>query len=214
MSQASSNAPSLAAEADDAQQTRTGSWWKTLPGMLTGAAALISAITRLVVAVQQPQPTSHASPPTTPANTQAADTTPATAGTTHSGADSTPAPPVAVQVSFPARSHVQLGDLRYDVLSATATAGNPGELALALRVKLTNGGRFDANLWAATLRLRVGSDVNAPTNLLNDLVHGGTTGIAAVDFTLPASTRQATLLVGDDPTSAIALPLSLHRSKR
>jgi hypothetical protein len=180
--------------------------------MLTAAAGLISAITGLVVAAEQLRPASHTSPATAAAITRAADTTPATA-TSQSGSESPPTSVVAAHVSFPAGSHVQLGSYRYDFLSATATAGNPGELALAIRVKLTNDDRFDANFWGRSFRLRIGSDVNAPTNFLNDLVHGGTTGTAEVDFTFPAATRNATLLVGDDPAKAVSVPLAFREAK-
>lgn len=205
----------MAAEADDADPSSDRSWWRTLPGMLTATAGLISAITGLIVAVQQLRP-SHASPPTGPAltsaantqaaNTQTANTFPATVPIGNSGRASS----AAVRVSFPAGAHAQVGDYRYDFVGASAAAGNPGQLALAIRVKLTNGSRYDANFWNATFRLRVGSDVSAPTNSLDDLVHGGTTETAEIDFTVPASTRNATLLVGDDPSHAIAVPVALR----
>ena len=37
----------------------------------------------------------------------------------------------------------------------------------------------------------------------------GTTKIGDVDFSVPAAARRATLLVGDDPSKAIALPVRL-----
>src|SRR5581483_7673542 len=183
--------------------------------MFTAAAGLISAITGLIVAVQQLRPTSHASPPTSPAltsaaNTQAAISSAATVATGNAGRART----TGARVSFSAGAHAQLGDYRYDFLSAAATAGNPGELALAIRVKLTNGSRYDANFWNGTFRLRVGTDITGPTNFLDDLVHGGTTGTAEIDFTVPASTHKATLLVGDDPAHAVALPIALQAINR
>jgi hypothetical protein len=100
-------------------------------------------------------------------------------------------------------------DLRYRILAARATASNPGELTLALRVRMTNGGRYSANFWNCTFRLRIGADTSAPTNFLDELFEAGTTKMGDVDFNVAAGARRATLLVGDDPAKAISLPLRL-----
>lgn len=206
MSQADSPKASAAVSGDaDVAAERTGSWWRTLPGMFTAAATLISAITGLVVAVQQLRPSDHPAAQTG-AEANALSTSPA--NQTSTGGTSQSSATLASRVSFPVGRHAQVNGLRYDILSATTRVSNPGQLSLALEVKLSNPGGYDANLWSRTFRLRVGSDTSAPTNLLDDLVHGGTAGTGEVDFALPAATRVATLLVGDDPSNAIALPIS------
>ena len=180
-----------------------GSWWRTLPGMFTAAAGLITAVTGLVVAVEQLRPSHSASPPAV-----AAALTPST-----SPAETTPVAKTAapLRVSFPAGTTVTTNHgLRYDVLSAETTVSNPGQLALAVHVKVTNPGEYDANVWSRTFRLRVGADTSAPTNFLDDIAPGGTTKAAEVDFDVPAGTRQATLLVGDDYANAVAVPLTLR----
>jgi len=206
MSQAGSDAhasSALADDADHADTARGGSWWRTLPGMFTAAATLISAITGLVVAIQQLRPTSNHQPTPTPAETSAA--TLPSAQTRASGASRRS---VRVgRVSFPAGRRVEINGLRYDILTATTSVSNPGERTLTLRVKMTNPGAYDANFWNQTFRLRVGSDIRAPTSFLDDLVHGGTTDTGEIDFTLASSIRNATLLVGDEPSKAIALPI-------
>jgi hypothetical protein len=178
--------------------------------MFTAAAGLISAVTGLVVAVQQLHPTHRGGAAT------AADTRPVSpsANAPASGDGSAPPRAAALRVSFPAgRTVTANGGMRYDLLSGRTTVSNPGQLALALRVRVTNPGRYDANFWNATFRLRAGAETGAPTSLLDDLVHGGTTDVADVVFAVPASTRRATLLVGDDPAKAIALPLRLAFAK-
>lgn len=118
--------------------------------------------------------------------------------------------PSAVRVQFPAGRHVDAnGGLRYDVLSANTRPGNPGQATLALRIRLTNPGRFPANFWNASFRLRIGADTSAPSNFLDDVVNGGTTDTGEIDFTVATTAGTATLLVGDDPAHAIALPLRL-----
>jgi hypothetical protein len=147
--------------------------------MLTAAAGLISAITGLVVASKQ--------------RGSAATGSAGSAG--------------AARVTFTAGRHAELGDNKYDILAATTRPGNPGELALALRVRMTSAGRYPGNFWGSSFRLRVGANTNPPTNFLDDVVAVGTTDTGEVDFTIPASARRATLLVGDDPQRAVALPL-------
>ena len=188
------------------------SWWQTLPGMLTAAAALISAITGLVVAAQQLRGNGdHSASSASPSPVEANTSTTGTGAATSSDGARVPSAGVgtAAHVSFPSGRSVRIGDASYRVLTARAGAVNPGELMLALRVRMTNNGQYDANFWSRTFRLRVGADTSAPTNFLDELVPAGTTKIGAVDFSLGAATRRATLLVGDDPSKAIALPLRL-----
>ena len=198
MPQANSNVQ-LTDRAADLGGDQARSWWRTLPGMFTAAAGLISAITGLIVAIQQLRPASHA----------------ASATSTGSAALSPPAAPAtdrpsAIRVQFPAGRHVEAnGGLRYDVLSASTRAGNPGQATLALRIRLTNPGRFPANFWSSSFRLRTGPNTSAASNFLDDVVNGGTTDTGEVDFTVATTAGTATLLVGDDPTHAIALPLRL-----
>jgi hypothetical protein len=196
--QANSNVQ-LANQAAELGRDQARSWWRTLPGMFTAAAGLISAITGLIVAIQQLRPASHEASATS--TESAGVSTPATSATER---------PSAIRVQFPAGRHVEAnGGLRYDVLSASTRAGNPGEATLALRVRLTNPSRFPANFWNASFRLRIGADTSEPSNFLDDVVNGGTTDIGEIDFTVATTTGTATLLVGDDPAHAIALPLRL-----
>ena len=218
MAQAGPNlsADEIPAGADDAAAGKGRGWWLTLPGLLTGLAGLISAVTGLVVAVHQLRPTgspstaaTHASAPaTTPAQNASASTVGARL---NAGAKSTGR---SVSAAFTQGRHAQVGDDRYDILSATANPGNPGEIALALRVRMTNGGRYPGNFWSSTFRLRTGTNISAPTNMLDDVVAAGTTDIREVDFTLPASARYATLLVGDDASKAVPLPIALNGGKQ
>jgi hypothetical protein len=167
--------------------------------MFTAAAGLISAITGLIVAVQQLRPAGHAASATSTGTAEVS--TPATSAAERPG---------AIRVQFPAGRHVEAnGGLRYDVLSASTRAGNPGQVTLALRIRVTNPGRYPANFWNASFRLRSGADTSGPSGSLDDVVAGGTTDVGEIDFTIGATTGTATLLVGDDAAHAIALPLRL-----
>jgi hypothetical protein len=196
--QANSNLQ-VASQAADRSGDQARSWWRTLPGMFTAAAGLISAITGLIVAIQQLRPASHSSSATSTRSAEASTPPISEAGR-----------PSAIRVQFPAGRHVEAnGGLRYDVLSASTRAGNPGQTTLALRIRLTNPGRFPANFWNSSFRLRTGANTSAPSNFLDDVVDGGTTDVGEIDFTVATTDGTATLLVGDDPAHAIALPLRL-----
>lgn len=199
MPQANSNVQ-LSNQAVDIGGGQARSWWRTLPGMFTAAAGLISAITGLIVAIQQLRPASRTSSATSTGSAEvSAPTSPASDRAS------------AIRVQFPSGRHVEAnGGLRYDVLSASARAGNPGRATLVLRIRLTNPGRFPANFWSSSFRLRTGASTSAPSNFLDDVVGGGTTDTGEVDFTVATTVGTATLLVGDDPAHAIALPLRLR----
>jgi hypothetical protein len=169
--------------------------------MLTAATGLISAVTGLVIAVQQLRP-SHAATTATPV------TQPRTESTVRTDSGRKTRAPVRaarVRVGFPEGRHVTINDLGYDVVSTQVSTKNPGQIELALQVRMTNSGRYPANFWNQTFRLRIGPDTKPPTSFLDDLVAAGTTKSGEVDFTLPRSTQSGTLLVGDDPAQAIGL---------
>jgi hypothetical protein len=186
------------------------SWWQTLPGMLTAIAALLSAITGLVVAVRQLRSDDNRSsqaPAAATANPDNGSGGPAVSGESDNTPSAGASSPYAVR--FPSGTSARVGANRYQILRAHAASGNPGEIDLALRVRMTNQSAYPANFWSRTFRLRVGADTSAPTNFLDEVVEGGTTKTGAVDFTLAAAARRAALLVGDDPTEAVALPVRL-----
>jgi hypothetical protein len=184
------------------------SWWQTLPGILTAIAALLSAITGLIVAVRQLRSDNDGSPAAPAAATANPDNT--SAGQAVSGeSEITPNAGASTRyaVRFPSGVSARVGASSYQILRAHAASGNPGEIDLALRVRMTNQSAYPANFWSRTFRVRVGADTSAPTNFLDEVVEGGTTKTGAVDFTLPAAARRAALLVGDDPAKAVALPV-------
>jgi hypothetical protein len=101
--------------------------------------------------------------------------------------------------------------VRYDVLSASATADNPGTLKLAFRVRMTNDGDYDANFWSASFRLLAGGSSRAPTDFLDDLVHGHSSGDGAVTFEVPTAAKSLVLVVGGSGKT-VRLPLALTRA--
>ena len=171
---------------------------------MTAAAALITAITGLVVAVRQLWP-DHSARPAAISTTGAGATIGQTAST------GSTAGAAAGTVGFPAGTHAEVGEAAYDIVGSDVTVSNPGQLTLALRVRIANNGRYSANFWNSSFRLRVGADVTAPSNFLDEVVAAGTTDSGEVDFRVDSGTRTATLLIGDDAAKAVSVPITIIR---
>jgi hypothetical protein len=184
-------------------------WWQTLPGVLTAIAGLVTAITGLVVALNQlgvgfgteAAPTATASsvaePPASSAGPDATDVLETTAGAPYT-------------VTFPGGTRARVGDAVYDIVGARVGRGNPGELALTLSIRMTNDGRYDANFWDRSFRLLVEGRARAPVGGLNELVAARSTEEGPVEFVVPETARQLTLLVGEEEREAVRIPIALR----
>lgn len=110
-------------------------------------------------------------------------------------------------VLLPQGGGAAIGEHHYEVSPMGARLAAPGLLALAFEVKLTNSSPYDANFWNRTFRLEYGDEAVAPTNSLNEVVAGRTTASATIQFEVPADLLAATLLIGSDAATAVALPV-------
>ncbi len=110
-------------------------------------------------------------------------------------------------VLLPQGGTAAIGEHHYEVSPMGARLTSPGLSALAFEVKLTNSSPYDANFWNRTFRLEHGDEAVAPTNSLNEVVPGRTTASAEIQFEVPADLLTATLLIGDDAATAVALPV-------
>jgi hypothetical protein len=186
-----------------AEEPRAGSWWKTLPGVLTAVAGLITAVTGLIVALHQilPGSSSHTTPPPpiTSVSAPAADTGSQQPPATASAA--------AYRVAFPSGTVARPG-ARYDVLRGRVERYNPDQLALKLTVRMTNDGAYPANFWDNSFRLSFGGATHAPIDGLDDVVESRSSDVGTIVFVVPASARRLTLLVGEQNT--VRLPVVLR----
>lgn len=194
------------------------SWWQTLPGIITGVTAAITAIAGLVVAVQQtgwfgpkapatmasspgataPPPASVASssaPPvpasvtsTTPPAPAAATVSPGAAPTS-AGADRT------YTVTLPALRDHQLGLHTYTLLKIERSARTGEDDALTFRVRMMNNDRYDQNFWDSSFRLIVDGVPRAPEGGLNELVKSQSAKDGDVVFVIPRATTAAKLRI-------------------
>ena len=183
------------------------SWWHTLPGILTGVAALITAVTGLIVVFNR---TGNRSEDTRPASlsvpigaqpgSPAESRTPGPAG----GAGR------AESIALPALSRVKLGGGAADVtiLSAQIEPLDLERRSVKFRVRYLNGGRYPANFWSDSYRLIVDDVPRAPTNLLNEVVPGDSAKEGEVIFELPVSAKDVVLQISSGEEKS-RLPFTL-----
>src|SRR5215208_7516228 len=151
------------------QEPRSGSWWLTLPGVLTGLAAVITAVTGLAVALHQisapsgPEKASSEKPVavTTQNNSKPP---PASSDTTTS---QTPSSDEAAQesVALPAGMEVKLagGDIVYKILSASLEPYNAEKRLLKFTIRITVGDINDEAFSGRDFRLLVDDIPREPT---------------------------------------------------
>src|SRR4029077_7332786 len=145
------------------------SWWQTVPGVLTGLAAIITAMTGLIVALNR---TGTRSEDVKPASVSVSGSArPASAA-----ASRTPAPVRgaggAQPIALPALNRVRLagGAAVVTILSAEVEPIDVDRRSLKFSVRYMNGGRYPANFWSASYRLIVADVPRAPINSLNEVV--------------------------------------------
>jgi hypothetical protein len=176
------------------------SWWQTVPGILTGVAAIITAVTGLVIAFD---PTGNRSEDPTPASLSASGG----AQPPVSAADSrTPPPPQsgarAQSIALPPVNPVKLagGTAVVTILSAEVEPLDAERRSLRFGLRYLNAGRYPANFWSASFRLIVADVPRAPTNLLDEVVEGESATEGEVMFEVPASVKSVVLQIssGDE----------------
>jgi hypothetical protein len=177
-----------------------GHWWTTLPGVLTGTAALVTALTGLAVGLGQLGVIGGAD---ADGSSQARPAV--SSGTAASAAPSATAvrPVAAMTTTLPLGQPFRIGEASYELLDALVRPDADGLLALELSVRMTKHTPFDANFWDDSFRVVVGPDVYAASGGLNELVAGQSSGTGDVLVLVPDTTRQAELVLrfrGDSRT--------------
>lgn len=177
-------------------------WWATLPGLLTAAAAVITAVTGLLLGLGQlgvfdaGQPAaSTASASGTASPGASAGTVQPGAGASSSGSGSGTGNGAEWKVTLPTERTYRAADVEYEILSASARPDVSGKIALTLTLRCTNHGRYDLNFWDSTFRLNVSGVSYSPDPGLNELVAGDSSKSGDVRFTVPADTREALLRI-------------------
>jgi hypothetical protein len=177
-------------------ESESRGWWQTLPGLLTAAAAAITALTGLLIAAHQIGCLNRNFPAASRTQSHpVGDGSPSIEG---QGATSSPAnSPAPRRLALPATTEVRSGELVYKLVSARLSSYAPGKVSLRLAVRMTNNGRFDANFWAASFRLWVDESLQAPVNDLNEIVAPHSANDGEVEFVIPDNVSTVGLQMGD-----------------
>jgi hypothetical protein len=183
-------------------------WWQTVPGILAAVAAIVTALTGLIVAINQ---TGWFARPDPPAATKASTTTtppgPSSPPAASTSAASPSGPP-RHSVALPALRDYKLGTATFTLLRAEVSSKTTEKNALQVRVRMLNRDRYDANFKDSWFRLIVDGVPMAPESDLNELVAAQSAKDGEVLFVVPRETTSARLKIayGDDSTE---IPLSL-----
>jgi hypothetical protein len=183
------------------------SWWQTVPGILTGIAAIITAVTGLIVVLnragsrteERVTPSSQSVPVGAPSRSPAESRAPNPTG----GGDAQP-------VVLPALNRLRLagGDAVVTILSAQVEPIDAERRSLKLVVRYMNAGRYPANFWSDSYRLIVNDVPRAPTNLLDEVVNGDSAKEGDVVFEVPVSAKDVVLQISSgDEKSRVPLKL-------
>ena len=175
------------------------SWWQTLPGILTGLAAVITAVTGLFVAFTRTSPRSE--------DVKPASVSMSTGAQPGSPAASHPPGPAgaagrAEPIALPALNRVRLagGAAVITLLSAEIEPIDADRRSLTFVVRYMNGGRYPSNFWSSSYRLIVADVPRAPINSLDEVVAPDSAMEGEVIFEVPVSTKDVVLQIssGDE----------------
>jgi hypothetical protein len=127
------------------------------------------------------------------------------------------APPVPAQgsayaIRIPRLSEISHADLIYTLVSGSVSPQGP-TAELRLRMRVSNSGRYDANLWDNSFRLNVDGRLIEPTSGLNEVLAGNSIDDAIVIFDVPSGARDTVLRVSYNNASA-AMRLNLTPTGR
>jgi hypothetical protein len=113
-------------------------------------------------------------------------------------------------IEVPPTPEIAHGDLIYTVLAGSVRTEGPRR-TLWLRVRASNEGGQDANLWDQSFRVAVGGEVVAASGGLNEILSGHSIRQVVVRFEIPSGDPRARLLVTDGSRTG-ELPLTLTGS--
>jgi hypothetical protein len=192
-------------------QSESKSWWQTIPGILTAVAAVITAVTGLVVALHQAG-VLHRGASTqseTGTITRRADTAPHSTAAQDGQAGSkgnTESQPIAV----PPHNRLKTDTADYELIAGHLERGLSGEPILRLAVRVTNLGRFPMNFWSDSFRLVFEDSLLAPSNSLDEVVAPQSTVKGDVEFKVPANISTVSLQMGEVGRGKPAIDIPLR----
>lgn len=175
------------------------SWWQTMPGVLTGIAAVITALGGMIAVVYQSGLLSRQvlNPP--PARPRVADRRAVEDAHPHSG-----------ELGQIRVGHYAFKLLRTKLESYSTDAnGNPQKLSLRLSIRVTDVMGVSDYVDRSTVRLSVDGTVLIPENSINLAVYDRQSVETEAVFIVPADASVIALLLGRPENGVGKLPLTL-----
>lgn len=182
-------------------ESKSSNWWQTMPGVLTAIAGMITAIAGLVAALHQaglfsasqaePAPSIVADSPTDSPSQTPSVANDITAQTNENS--QVRVLTAGMEVKLPRTD----GEVVYKILSAQLEPFNTENNSLRFMVRCTANTQYDVSFGSHLFRLLVDDVPQAPINMWNEVVNPQSAKEGEIIFTLPISTRKATLKIGD-----------------
>jgi len=194
-----------------ADEKPTTSWWQTIPGIMTGLAAIITAITGLILAINHTSARSDAAPIASSSPTPSS-LSPTASRTSLSGV-ALAASPSSGAVALPALHEVKFADgsATVTVLSVNVEPIDVDRRSVKFHLRYTNTSDGYANFQNRLFRLIVDDLPRAPTmgNELNELVPSGSTKDGDVRFDVPNGLKDVVFQITDLHGEKTRLPFKL-----
>lgn len=197
----------------DDESTGRG-WWKTLPGILTALAAVVTAVTGLVVGLHQVGFFRGADEPPRRVSAQASPRE-GTDGAAPTGAAAEAAtatnPDAPYRGAVPRETEVRAGPLVYTILSTDLQRYSENALSLRVQLRITNDGvRWGIAVGPDFFRLRADRIALAPRESVITVVAFQSSEEGEVSFTFPSTATSLVLQVGEVGAEVSEIPVELQ----
>lgn len=187
------------------------SFWTTVPGIITGLAAIVTAVTGLIVALNGAGFFSKNTVANKPATEIKKDDIKKTADSVINKTAQPPKQTVNYKPVF-SITHVKIEDHEYTVLDASIEAETPETNSMAIKIKYKNNNNYSpATFWNEGFRLAIDGSLTAPSGDLSQLVERHAEQEGTVTFDVPNTAKELALHifdVGKDVTIPIKLVIN------
>lgn len=196
-------------------------WWQTLPSVLKAAATLITAVTGLIIGLNQigvfrsgekpAQPVSYGGISGTPPVVSSSPS--ATGSSTGAPSSVVSGPPARYTVTFPAGAEATAGAGAYKILQARADPRSADKLTMTFSVRVTGVRYPGLNFFGNDFRLIVDGVPREPDDAPNLLVSLQSSKDGDVVFIIDATAKHLALQVGEVGHETSTIPLALAPAK-
>jgi hypothetical protein len=183
------------------------SFWTTVPGIITGLAAIVTAVTGLIVALNgaglfsKSAAANKVSTQTKSEVKNEADSLP--------GKQAEPQKPVENLKAVFSMTAVKIEDHEYKILGSTLEATTPESNSLKIKIKYKNNSNYSpATFWNEGFRLAVDGALTSPSGDLSELVERHAELVGTVTFEVPNSAKTLALHILDVGKD-VAVPIKL-----